>query len=84
MGCVLKKIAPHAITTINTMTTIKLPTVIVTDAVIPNEKNLLRKLSSAIRNIELKYKYIYRPSYSKWKEAAMFSSVRRKILSVKI
>ena len=39
------------------MTTIKLPTVIVTDAVIPNEKNLLRKLSSAIRNIELKYKY---------------------------
>ena len=40
------------------MTTIKLPTVIVTDAVIPNEKNLLRKLSSAIRNIELKYKYI--------------------------
>ena len=52
------RLQQHAITTIKTMTTIKLPTVIVTDAVIPNEKNLVRKLSSAIRNIELKYKYI--------------------------
>lgn len=43
--CGLQKVLrqQHAITTVNTIITIKLPTVIVTDAVIPREKNFSRK-----------------------------------------